>query len=86
MLEFSNLSFVELVPAFPITSLEYENMSQIIFILHFKTGLISVSLLTLVAMQTYRDYVRGGALGALAPPRNLRVQKGEQKEKQTIHY
>ena len=34
-----------------------------------------------------RDYVRGGAEGALAPPpRNLRVQKGEQKEKQTIHY
>ena len=33
----------------------------------------------------FRDYVRGGAEGALAPP-EFGVQKGEQKEKQTIHY
>ena len=32
----------------------------------------------------FRDYVRGGKLGALAP-RNLGVQKREQKEKQTIY-
>ena len=32
-----------------------------------------------------RDYVRGGSEGTLAP-RNSGVQKGEQKEKQTIHY
>ena len=32
-----------------------------------------------------RDYVRGGAEGALAPP-EFEGQKGEQKEKQTIHY
>jgi len=31
-----------------------------------------------------RDYVRGGAEGALAP-RNLGLQKREQKEKQTVY-
>ena len=59
------------------------------FVLIFVTGpsqaesgthSLALTVKTVILKPLIKDYVRGGAKGALAP-RNLGVQKGEQKEK-----